>query len=356
MKAARRAGLAVALSVGAHGVALALLVGASLVGSWPTAPVEIDVTSMKMEEVHDLPLGGPAAGSGAAASPPDAPPVVSPAKGAGPRKPKPKPRSAPHQPDGGPAPPRPESVRAYAPEGSRVTALLRLDWLRGTPYAALVDAVLMRLPDRRDLLEGTGIDLYRDVDALLVATPNPLDPAVTFLTVRHHLTDGALREALNRGARATGRKLVWRTERGRPFAERRAGAADPGYLRRDARLILLAAPGLAVIAPPVYRDLILRGRPAGTGAGGAGGARGDAGAPADEHASWAALIRRIDAEDSVMPADGVAMLAVENLFAGRPRGPRTAPGTRGSDDDSGGGRGRRCSPRRGSTACRCRRC
>ena len=68
------------------------------------------------------------------------------------------------------APPKPQSVRSYAPEGSRVTALLRVDRLRDTPYAALVDAMLMRLPDRRDLLEGTDLDLYRDVDALLVAT------------------------------------------------------------------------------------------------------------------------------------------------------------------------------------------
>ena len=43
------------------------------------------------------------------------------------------------------------------------------------PYAAALDGLLMHLPDRRDLLDGTDIDLYRDVDALLIATPNPLD-------------------------------------------------------------------------------------------------------------------------------------------------------------------------------------
>jgi hypothetical protein len=347
MKAARRVGLAIGLSVGAHAVALALIVGTSLIGSWPSVPVEVDITSMKVEEPKDLPLGGPAAGDrrrGSEAPPPASPPPVVAPQGEGPKKrasrPKPKPPApelADHAPDGGAAPPRPQSVRSYAPEGSRVTALLRVDRLRDTPYAALVDAMLMRLPDRRDLLEGTDIDLYRDVDALLVATPNPIDPTVTFLAVRHHLTDSALRAALDKGARATGRKLAWRTERGRPFAERRASAADQNYLRRDERLILLATPRLAVVAPPAYRTLILQGRPATrpSGAGGAGDAGGAAGSSGrvDEHADWAALIRRIDAQDSVMPANAVAMLSVEGLFSPRATGPRPVPGTRGSDDD-----------------------
>jgi len=351
MKAAGRAGMAVTLSVAAHGLALAVVIGTSLIGTWPSVPVEVEITSMKMEEPRDLPLGGPAAGDrrpGTEAPPPAAePPIEAPPKDTGP-KPRPKPKAKPaaavvDPADGGAAPPRPQSVRSYAPEGSRVTALLRVDRLRDTPYATLVDAMLMRLPDRRDLLEGTDIDLYRDVDALLVATPNPLDPAVTFLAVRHHLTDGALRAALDKGARATGRKLSWRTERGRPFAERRPSAADRNYLRRDARLILLATPKLAVVAPPAYRNLILQGRPAArpkTGAGGAGGAgdttTGAGGAagqpPADEHADWAALIRRIDAQDSIMPRDAVAMVSVEGLFA-RPAGTRAAPGTRGTEED-----------------------
>jgi hypothetical protein len=197
---------------------------------------------------------------------------------------------------------------------------------------------------------------------LLVATPNPLDPAVTFLAVRHRLTDTALREALERGARATGRTLKWRSERGRPFAERLPAAAGPadmtGGRRRDERLVLLVAPKLAVVTPPAYRRLILRGRPAvraggaggaggageSTGGGapgalapGAGGAPGD-GAAGDEHADWAALVRRIDAEDSIMPADAVVMLSAEDVFApgGSRHRPSAVAGTRGAVDDGAG--------------------
>jgi len=356
MKTRRRVSVAFALSVAAHGIVAAAVVGSSLLGAWPRAPIEVELTTMKMEDPQDLPLGARPPGENrphATDTPPPAAEAVIPAAHEpgppAPKKPKPKPKppvaeAPPDGPDGGAAPPRPQSVRSYAPEGSRVTVLMRVDRLRDTPYAASVDSLLMRLPDRRDLLDGTDLDLYRDFDALLVATPNPLDPAVTFLAVRHRLTDAALREALERGARATGRKLAWRTERGRPFAERRTVAAADGkdpvtaprpWAARDHRLILLPAPKLAVVTPPAYASLILKGRPATKPS-----APTDAGAapapeaPADEHADFAALIRRIDAEDSIMPANAVVMLSAEDLFAPPGARAQVAGATRGAVDDA----------------------
>ena len=278
-------------------------------------------------------------------------------------KPVPKPKARPQGPPdarGGAGEPRPPSVRSYGPKGSRVTALLRIDRLRGTLYAPLVDGLLVNLPDRHDLLDGTGVDLYRDIDAILIATPDPRDARVTFLAVRHHLTDAEMRTALQRGARATGRELLWRTERGRPFAERRSvGAAASSSAGRDVRLILLAAPHLAVVTPPAYRGVILRSRPprrAGgaaenfdggapdgkAGSGGTGGGDGN-GADPENNDSWAGLLGRIDAEDSVMPNDAVAMLSVVDLFSAR--GAQSAVGVgagrRGSvDGEARGGEDR----------------
>ena len=343
MRATRRVSVAFALSVAAHGAVAVAVVGSSLLGAWPRAPIEVELTTMKMEEPQDLPLGAPPPGEN---RPKPSPPAAEAIEAPAPKKPKPKPHDpAPEEvpaADGGAAPPRPQSVRSYAPEGSRVTVLMRVDRLRDTPYAASVDSLLMRLPDRRDLLDGTELDLYRDFDALLVATPNPLDPAVTFLAVRHRLTDAALREALERGARATGRKLAWRTERGRPFAERRASTTSAGkepavaprpWAARDDRLILLPAPKLAVVTPPAYASLILKGRPATKPA-----ASPDAGAapeaPANEHADFAALVRRIDAEDSIMPGNAVVMLSAEDLFAPPGARAQVAAGTRGAVDDA----------------------
>jgi hypothetical protein len=206
------------------------------------------------------------------------------------------------------------------------------------------------LPDRRDLLEGTGLDLFQTFDALLIATPNPLDYTVTFLAARHRLKDGELRSALERGARATGRALDWRTEGRRPFAERHSRHAAPGTTRDD-RLIVLPAPGLVVVTPPIYRSLLLAmARPrtpvvaaaahatsadagasatavaadsAGSGAGGA------AGSGHEPDGQWGALLRRIDAEDGIMPAGAVAMVSATDLFGVRSLATGVDPGSRG---------------------------
>ncbi len=214
---------------------------------------------------------------------------------------------------------------AYGPEGSRLTALLRLDRLLASPeageYIAVVDQLLRLLPDRRRLLDGTGLDLYRDFDALLIATPNPLDDSVTFLAARHKLDDEKLRAALDRGAAAGGMAIEWRTDAERPVGVRRSAAgAGAGP---DDRVFVLPQPGLAVIAPPAYAKLLLAPR----------GARS---ADAGTGRTWTDLVARIDAEDGVLPENAVVMMTAANLL--RPAGGsalRPVPGTRGTVDDDG---------------------
>lgn len=366
MRLGGRVAAAVVGSLLLHVALVAIAVGASL-WSWPWRDTNVAITPITLEAVDELPLGAPPSGREGErnTSAPVGGDVVAPPEGTlAAAPPVPKPRPARRRPEPPPddavadeatrkevPPPKPSSVRSYGPKGSRVTALLRVDRIRGTPYEGVLDELLSRLPDRRDLLDGTGIDLYRDIDALLIATPNPTDPAVTFLVARHRLSDSALRAALDRGAAETGRVLKWRTERGRPFAERRArsvgsasaggAAARPDWWRRDDRLVLLPAPHLAVVTPPAYRKLILgspkraaSGAPASRGGSGAVGAEGggpagaaaeavgagaeiDADAPASAGEGWTALINRIDAEDSIMPPDAAAMVSAVDLFSAR---------------------------------------
>src|SRR5665213_295935 len=257
----RRWSWALALSVLAHVALVAVVLG--LFGRGLGGPVDVEITGLRLDEIKDLPLGGPAGADER--------------KGQARRRAHHRARPAPaagtlaipaddHEQAGAAAPTSDESgpaptgdLNAYGPKGSRFTALLRLDRLRGTDYAAPVDALLMRLPDRRDLLEGTDLDLFASFDAVLIATPHPLDPSVTFLAARHHLDEAALRAALGRGARATDRILSWHTEAGRPIGERRARhAAGPGApITRDDRIFVLAAPGLVVVTPPAYRAMLL---------------------------------------------------------------------------------------------------
>ena len=204
-----------ALSLGLHVALAGLMLGTAVWRGWQlTKTVEIELVSTQIKEVQQLPFGPPPPPPGEAA------PGPAPAQAGGHRRrgrAPGRPMAAPPMrgaPDGGPGDagtdasgdargdggadtrgPRPRDLRQFGPEGSRLTAILRLDRLRDSPEApqtiAAVDRLLMNLPDRRRLLDGTGLDLYRDFDVILIATPNPLDDAVTFLAARHHLTDAA---------------------------------------------------------------------------------------------------------------------------------------------------------------------
>jgi hypothetical protein len=361
----RRWGSAFVLSIAVHVAVAGGVVGALLwSGLTFSVPIDVDVVGMRMDEVHDLPLGPPpGAPEPKSSGAPRARKRVAKAPAADGELASEKPAKkdeagaeAETPTDTDAAPPRVSRLEQYGPEGSRVTALLRLDRLRGTPYVPALDALLGRLPDRRDLLEGTGLDLFQAFDALLIATPNPLDYTVTFLAARHRLKDGELRAALDRGARATGRVLDWRTEGRRPFAERHGRHAVPGATR-DERLIVLPAPGLVVVTPPVYRPLLLamarpRSPVAAAGADDAGGDAGTAAAVVAEAAAgsgagnsavaheadgqWGALLRRIDAEDGIMPADAVAMISATDLFGVRNLARGVDPGSRAGQAAPGG--------------------
>jgi hypothetical protein len=316
----RRWSLALGLSVLVHLALIAM--GLGLGARSFTGPVDIELTGMRLDELKDLPLGGPAAGHGPGHAPRRAHHRAAPtaaAEGTLAAKPDTREHAGQASPIEDPDAPAPTGdLSAYGPKGSLLTVLLRLDRLRGTDFVAAVDALLMRLPDRRDLMEGTDLDLFQSFDALLIATPHPLDPSVTFLAARHHLDDGGLRAALSRGAKATDRVIAWRTEGGRPVGERhpRPGLPRGTLSSRDDRIIVLAAPGLAIVTPPSYRALLMAPHPpaAGVDAGAApdGGASADGGAPGA--IDWASMLWRIGAEEGLMPPDGALMVSAVDIF------------------------------------------
>jgi hypothetical protein len=155
---------------------------------------------------------------------------------------------------------RPGDLRSNGPDGSRLIALLRLDRLRASPDSestmAAVDRLLLLLPDRHRLIDGTGLDLYRDFDSLLIATPNPTDDAVTFLAARHHLMESPFKAALRSRSQGGEKPIAWR-----PSQDARSGSArqDKGGagLDRDDRILVLPMPALAIMAPPPYAALLL---------------------------------------------------------------------------------------------------
>jgi hypothetical protein len=339
--------IAFGVSVTLHAAAGGVVVGMAVWQGWKLSRnVDIELVSTRVTEVKELPLGPPPPPKGSAetaarrrarararAAADDGVKLATgdggadggaPSDGgnadAGARPDAGGDAGPPGRPDA--SGPRPRDLRDYGPEGSRLTALLRLDRLRDGPQApatiAAVDQLLRRLPDRRRLIDGTGLDLYRDFDALLIATPDPMDDAVTFLAVRHHLTDQALMAALGRGADTAGRPIVWRTEGGRPVGSRRPrrapGDAGVDLIERDDRLLVLPRTGLAIIAPPAYAGLLLP----------RAGARAEPGASEQR---WRDLVARIDDENSALPDDAVLMMTASNVLGAgrRSRGGGAAP-------------------------------
>jgi len=319
-------GLFISLLAHVSVVAIGLLMGARGF----SGPVDVEIAGVNLEEIKDLPLGGPQSGegrSGASARMRSRAPQVPPADGTMAERPGKDQKTSGTTPVPDDTAPAPTSdLGAYAPQGSRLTVLMRLDRLRGTEYAAPVGELLMRLPDGQDFVNGTGLDLFNDLDALLVATPNPLDASVTFVAVRHRLGDARVRAALTQGAKASDYTLSWRTQGGRPIAERHPLEARRRW--RDDRLIVLAAPGLTVVTPRAYRALLLAPpAPPDGGVAAEAGGNPDAGAaaPSPLAGGWATLLTRIDAEEGLMPPDGAVMVNAVDIFKSRAPAPGEPP-------------------------------
>ena len=133
-------------------------------------------------------------------------------------------------------------MRHYGPGNARMTALVRLDRLRGAPYQHQASQLIQAVPDYRILLETTGLDPITELDAIFMASANPNHLHETFLAVRHRYDDRQLRELLD-GRFAE--PPPWNEGR-RPS---RALVSDTGRYR-DPRQVVLAAQGLALVGKP----------------------------------------------------------------------------------------------------------
>jgi len=123
--------------------------------------------------------------------------------------------------------------------------LLRMDRLRGSPYEGAVRSLLEVFYDHKTLLWSSGLDIVKDFDAVLIATPNPYRVTRTLLAVRHSMSERKLRRALARAARYDGKRLRWR----RKARGYRGVIPTPPRLPHDPRVVV-TRPGLALLVDP----------------------------------------------------------------------------------------------------------
>jgi hypothetical protein len=161
--------------------------------------------------------------SAAPATPEPAPPAPTPSQAAA--KP-PKPEGNEPKP---PAPPKPtrhpgpsqairESVAknglaALSPPGAQLALRIDLDGIRGSPLAGDVTDLLGGIPDVHALLDGSEIDLVRDVSRLFLASPN-LQRSRVVMAGKYRGDDALPRTAAENLARARGKEVQWQTTPG----------------------------------------------------------------------------------------------------------------------------------------------
>jgi hypothetical protein len=174
-------------------------------------------------------------------------------------------------------------------------AILRIDRLReaAQDQVGLIDELMRLLPDRRRLLEGSGLDLYRDFDALLVTARSVGEQP--WLAARHHLSEEALQVGLTRAAPAGGRRIEWATKKGRPIGLRTLLPDAPAD--GDDRLLALPSADVVVLAPPDAVGAVLSGsEPTNAGIAATRG--------------WGQLLTHLTPDDAAVPGGAILVVTL----------------------------------------------
>lgn len=145
------------------------------------------------------------------------------------------------------APPAPAgadaNLLAYFPAGERVTVLMRLGRIRGTPWAAKLEDMMRPMPDYKSIIGKRGATIADLFDALVISTPEPTDVTKTTLVARFSRKPSSMRRFLDhRGAR-----VRWRSSRGGALGER---LKSPVVAPNDRRVFLLPMAGWITLARP----------------------------------------------------------------------------------------------------------
>ena len=142
-------------------------------------------------------------------------------------------------------------MRSFAPGNARMSALIRVDQIRGQPYEDAVKEILRAVPDYRLLLGVDEVDPIRDMNWFFMASPDPRYIQHTFLAVRHELSDQRLVELLDQ---RYPNSPPWQTFEDLPVRD--LVPENPHY--RDPRRILLAGEGLTLVAKRKLLDQVAK--------------------------------------------------------------------------------------------------
>lgn len=127
--------------------------------------------------------------------------------------------------------------------GSQIALRLDLAAIRASTLAPAVQRLIDGIPDFHLLLDGSGIDVMRDLDRLYMATPDPFDRSRFVYAGRHVHDEAWARGAVSRLADASGHPITWTRHRG-------VWVAPWHNVDRTERIVALIGPQHFVICRP----------------------------------------------------------------------------------------------------------
>ncbi len=148
------------------------------------------------------------------------------------------------------------ALSKMAPGNAALMLLLRMDRIRRSRHADAVRRLLEVFYDFKTLLWSPKLDVVRDFDAVLIATPNPYRVTETFLALRHRMSERRLRAVLEESVRIADKRMRWR----RGPAGLRGTIPSPPKLAHDRRRVIVR-PGLALLTTPEHEGLLLARQP-----------------------------------------------------------------------------------------------
>ena len=135
------------------------------------------------------------------------------------------------------------NLLAYFPAGHVVTALVRLDRVRGTIWQEPIVKLFKPMPDHKVLIGDRPLDMAELFDTLVISSPEPRDATATTLVARTRLPRPRLRDVLDE----PDTPVTWSAARGGMLGTRRPGARVP---KGDRRQFLSPYLGWIVLAQP----------------------------------------------------------------------------------------------------------
>ena len=148
-------------------------------------------------------------------------------------------------------------LRTYAPQGDKLAVLLRYDRLRGTPWAALADAIIAPMPDYRSIVGNRKVALADLFQSVLISSRNPTNVVATNMVAHTHLSPAEVRRFLDHPLQ----HVTWQAARGGALGKREDSELK---LERDRRVFLMPSPGLVVLTAPKHLGALVEQAPPGS--------------------------------------------------------------------------------------------